>query len=59
MFDPLLRPLVDPPLDRAGAWLAARGASANAMTLGGLGICFWTAAARVIDGFRVGADNHD
>jgi len=38
MFDPLLRRLVDPPLDRAGAWLAARGASANAMTLGGLAI---------------------
>lgn len=38
MFDPLLRRLVDPPLDRAGAWLAARGASANAMTLAGLGI---------------------
>lgn len=38
MLDPLLRRLVDPPLDRAGAWLAARGASANWMTLGGLGI---------------------
>lgn len=126
MFDPLLRRLVGPPLARAGAWLAARGASANAMTLGGLGIgllsvpllacgafgpalhgevddgkrgrksfffsagiiegsetifafvlfclfpsafpwlaatmallCFWTAAARVVDGFRAGADNHD
>jgi phosphatidylglycerophosphate synthase len=38
MLDPLLRRLVDPPLDRAGAWLAARGASANVLTLGGLGI---------------------
>ena len=38
MLDPLLRRVVDPPLDRAGAWLAARGASANVMTLGGLGI---------------------
>ncbi|WP_395710398.1 CDP-alcohol phosphatidyltransferase family protein [Reyranella sp.] len=38
MFDPLLRRLVDPPLDRTGAWLAARGASANALTLGGLAI---------------------
>lgn len=38
MLDPLLRRLVDPPLERAGAWLAARGASANVMTVGGLGI---------------------
>jgi phosphatidylglycerophosphate synthase len=38
MLDPLLRRLVDPPLDRAGAWLAARGASANVLTLGGLGV---------------------
>ena len=27
MLDPVLRRWVDPPLDRAGAWLAARGAS--------------------------------
>lgn len=38
MFDPVLRRLVDPPLDRAGAWLAVRGVRANALTLGGLGI---------------------
>lgn len=38
MLDPLLRRLVGPSLDRAGAWLAACGASANVMTLGGLGI---------------------
>lgn len=38
MLDPVLRRWVDPPLDRAGAWLAARGASANATSLVGLGV---------------------
>lgn len=38
MFDPLLRRLMDPPLDRAGAWLAARGVSANGATLSGLAV---------------------
>lgn len=38
MFDPLLRRMIDPPLDRAGGWLAARGASPNQMTLAGLGV---------------------
>lgn len=38
MLDPLLRRLVDPPLDRAGDWLAARGAKANAVTLAGLAV---------------------
>ncbi len=38
MFDPLLRRLIDPPLDRAGAWLARRGLSANQTTLAGLAV---------------------
>jgi phosphatidylglycerophosphate synthase len=38
MLDPLLRRLIDPPLDRAGAWLARRGLTANQATLGGLAI---------------------
>ncbi len=38
MLDPVLRRWVDPPLDRAGAWLATRGASAHAITLGGLAV---------------------
>jgi phosphatidylglycerophosphate synthase len=38
MFDPLLRRLIDPPLDRAGAWLAERGLTANQATMAGLGI---------------------
>jgi phosphatidylglycerophosphate synthase len=36
MLDPLLRRIIDPPLDRAGRWLAARGVSANQLTLAGL-----------------------
>jgi phosphatidylglycerophosphate synthase len=36
MFDARLRPLIDPPLNAAGRWLAARGIGANAVTLAGL-----------------------
>jgi phosphatidylglycerophosphate synthase len=36
MLDARLRPLIDPPLNAAGRWLAARGASANALTILGL-----------------------
>lgn len=36
MFDARLRPLIDPPLDAVGRWLAARGIGANAVTLAGL-----------------------
>lgn len=35
MFDARLRPLIDPPLNRIGALLAAAGVSANIMTLSG------------------------
>ena len=38
MFDPVLRRWVDPSLNRAGAWLAERGAAADAITLVGLAI---------------------
>ena len=38
MFDPVLRRLIDPPLDRAGAWLAARGVPADGASLAGLAI---------------------
>ena len=38
MLDPVLRRWVDPPLNRAGAWLARRGLSADATTLVGLAI---------------------
>ncbi len=36
MFDARLRPLINPPLDAAGRWLAARGIGANAVTLAGI-----------------------
>lgn len=38
MLDPVLRRWMNPPLDRAGKWLAERGVSANAVSLGGLAI---------------------
>jgi phosphatidylglycerophosphate synthase len=38
MLDPVLRRWVDPPLNRAGAWLAERGMPANATTIVGLAI---------------------
>lgn len=38
MFDPVLRRLIDPPLDRAGAWLARQGVLANGMSLAGLAV---------------------
>lgn len=37
MLDSYLRPLIDPPLDRAGRRLAAWGVTANAVTLVGFG----------------------
>lgn len=36
MLDPLLRRWIDPPLERAGGWLAARGVSPNSVTVTGL-----------------------
>jgi len=38
MLDGLMRGVIDPPLNRGGRWLAARGASADAVTLIGLGL---------------------
>ena len=38
MFDARLRPLIDPPLNRLGAALAAKGIGANGLTLAGLAI---------------------
>lgn len=48
MLDSRLRPILDPPLDAAGRALAARGVSANALTLAGLASglgCAWLVAA--------------
>lgn len=36
MFDAKLRPLIDPPLNAAGRWLAGVGIGANAITLAGV-----------------------
>jgi phosphatidylglycerophosphate synthase len=36
MFDPLMRSLIGPQVDRIGAWLAERHLSANTVTLAGL-----------------------
>ncbi|MBN8630836.1 MAG: CDP-alcohol phosphatidyltransferase family protein [Rhodobacterales bacterium] len=36
MLDGLMREVIDAPLNEGGRWLAARGASANAVTLAGL-----------------------
>jgi phosphatidylglycerophosphate synthase len=38
MLDPLLRRWIDPSLNRAGAWLARRDISANAISLAGLAV---------------------
>jgi phosphatidylglycerophosphate synthase len=38
MLDGMMRGVIDPPLERSGRWLAARGASADVVTLGGLGL---------------------
>lgn len=38
MLDGMMRGVIDAPMNRGGRWLAARGASANAVTLIGLGL---------------------
>ncbi len=38
MFDPVLRRMIDPPLNRIGTWLAGKGVSANGASLTGLAI---------------------
>lgn len=45
MLDAALRRLIDPPLDRAGRWLAARGVAADALTVSGFAIGVAAAAA--------------
>jgi phosphatidylglycerophosphate synthase len=44
MLDGLMREVIDAPLNRGGRWLAARGASANAVTLAGLALGLVAAA---------------
>lgn len=46
MFDAKIRPMIDPPLNQAGKWLAKRGVGANEMTL--IGLCFGLAMATAV-----------
>jgi len=48
MLDGRMRRVIDPGLNRGGAWLAARGASANAVTL--VGLAFGLGAAAGVAG---------
>lgn len=54
MLDPFARRIVDPPLTRAGAWLADRGATANAITTTGLGLGLMAAVAIAVGQFTLG-----
>jgi phosphatidylglycerophosphate synthase len=51
MLDRHLRPLIDPPLDALGRRLAARGVSADAVTLVGLGLGLAAAVAVALGAF--------
>ncbi len=51
MFDAALRRWIDPPLDRLGARLAARGIAADAVTLAGLGFGLAAAGAVAVGAF--------
>lgn len=44
MLDGMLRGVIDPPMNRGGRWLAARGATADVVTLTGLVLGLVTAA---------------
>ena len=54
MFDARLRPLINPPLNAIGRWLARWGISANAITLAGLIPALGAAAAIAHDQYLVG-----
>jgi phosphatidylglycerophosphate synthase len=45
MLDAKLRPLIDPPLNRMGLWLHARGIGANSVTLAGMTVGLGAALA--------------
>ncbi|GAB4270780.1 MAG: CDP-alcohol phosphatidyltransferase family protein [Pararhodobacter sp.] len=54
MLDRFLRPVIDPPLDRVGRWLARRGVSANGVTLAGLALGLAGAGAIALGAFGTG-----
>lgn len=54
MFDARLRPLIDPPLNAAGRWLARWGVGANSITLAGVALGLGAAAAIACSHFMLG-----
>ena len=54
MFDAKLRPLIDPPLNRLGAWLARKGITANVVTALGLTIGLGGAVAIAFSHYTLG-----
>lgn len=54
MFDARLRPLIDPPLNRAGQWIAATGVTANQVTLAGMAIGLAAAVAIGVEHYAIG-----
>ena len=54
MLDGLARRLIDPPLDAAGRWLAARGTTANAVTWAAFGLGLLAALAIANEAFLLG-----
>ena len=54
MLDATLRPLIDPPLNAGGRWLAGRGVSANALTCVGMLLGIAAGAAIALGQFGAG-----
>ena len=54
MFDAQLRPIIDPPLNAFGRWVARRGMTADAVTLAGLAIGLLAAAAIALGAYGLG-----
>lgn len=54
MFDARLRPLIDPPLNAAGRWLARIGVGATAVTLAGIALGLAAGAAIAQSCFLIG-----
>ena len=54
MFDAALRTIIDPPLDAAGRWMAARGIAADTVTITGFAIGIGAAVAIALGNTRLG-----
>ncbi len=54
MLDRMMRKLIDPPLNRIGSLLAARGVSANSVTLLGLALAFVAAVCLSFQWYTLG-----